>query len=100
LIKQVIDVGHAHNISVSVCGEMAGDPCASLLLLGLGIDALSMTPRSLPEVKQIIRKASFETLQQVGKAVLDMDGGKDVLAYLHDVLGESLTDSMIAEVSV
>jgi len=100
LIKQVIDVGHAHHIPVSVCGEMAGDPCASLLLLGLGIDALSMTPRSLPEVKQLIRKASFDTLQQVGQAVLDMDGGKAVLAYLHDILGELLTDSMIAEVSV
>ncbi|MGA1199717.1 MAG: phosphoenolpyruvate--protein phosphotransferase, partial [Candidatus Latescibacterota bacterium] len=77
-----------------------GDPCSSLLLLGLGIDALSMTPRSLPEVKQLIRKTSFETLQQVGQAVLDMDGGKEVLAYLHEVLGELLTDAMIAEVSV
>lgn len=100
LIKRVIDVGHEHEIPVTVCGEMAGDPCSSLLLVGLGIDGLSMTPRALPEVKALIRKVSFSTLQEVGKAVLDMEGGETVLTHLHSVLGESLSDTMVAEIEV
>jgi len=100
LIKQVIDVGHQNNIPVSVCGEMAGDPCASLLLLGLGIDALSMTPRSLPEVKQMIRKTSFETLQEMGKKVLNLETGEAILEHIQEVLGDSLSERLVAEVEV
>ncbi|MBT3605777.1 MAG: phosphoenolpyruvate--protein phosphotransferase, partial [Candidatus Latescibacteria bacterium] len=100
LIKHVIDVGHEHQIPVSVCGEMAGDPIASLLLIGLGIDSLSMTPRALPEVKQMIRKVPFETLKQAAIAAVNMDGGEAVLAHFQEVLGELFTDSMVEEVEV
>lgn len=100
LIKRVIDVGHEHEIPVTVCGEMAGDPCASMLLIGLGIDGLSMTPRALPEVKQLIRKVPFETLKQLGEVVVDMTGGEEVLAYIHESLGDVITEAMVAEVEV
>ncbi|MFT5366106.1 MAG: phosphotransferase system enzyme I (PtsI) [Candidatus Latescibacterota bacterium] len=100
LIKHVIDVGHEHQIPVTVCGEMAGDPCASLLLVGLGVTGLSMTPRAMAEVKQMIRKTSFATLQQVGEAALNMVGGEAVLAHLKDVLGDSLSETMMAEIEV
>ena len=100
LIKRVIDVGHEHALPVTVCGEMAGDLCASLLLIGLGIDGLSMTPRVLPEIKQLIRKVPFEKLKEIGNLVVDMNGGEDVLAHIHKSLGDVLSEAMVSEVEV
>lgn len=55
VLKQIVDTGHAKNIKVSVCGEMAGDPLFAPLLIGLGVDELSMTPTLMPAVKFMIR---------------------------------------------
>ncbi|HOX10255.1 MAG TPA: phosphoenolpyruvate--protein phosphotransferase, partial [Candidatus Omnitrophota bacterium] len=55
LIKNVIDTGHKHNIWVGMCGEMAGEPAFSLILLGLGLDEFSTSPVNIPRIKQIIR---------------------------------------------
>lgn len=55
VLKQIINTGHEHKIKVSVCGEMAGDALYAPLLLGLGVDELSMTPTLLPAVKYVIR---------------------------------------------
>ncbi len=54
-LKQIVDTGHAHKLKVSVCGELAGDSIYVPLLLGLGVDELSMTPTLLPSVKFIVR---------------------------------------------
>lgn len=56
LIKQVIDHGHAAGIWVGMCGEMAGEPLAIPILLGLGLDEFSMNPPAIPEAKAAIRK--------------------------------------------
>ena len=72
LIKRVTDAAHAQQIPVTVCGEMAGNPHSGLLLMGMGIDKLSMTPSALPEVKRAIRAASFDQLQALAEDVLDM----------------------------
>jgi len=66
-IRQVVDDAHAQGKAVSVCGEMAGDPGAALLLLGMGVDSLSMSAASLPRVKWVIR--SFNLAQ--AQALLD-----------------------------
>ena len=55
LIKQVIDHGHGAGIWVGMCGEMAAEPLAIPLLLGLGLDEFSMNPMSIPQAKAIIR---------------------------------------------
>lgn len=55
MIKQVVDVGKAKNIRVSMCGEMAADPLNIPILLGLGFSELSMTPQNIPAVKSVIR---------------------------------------------
>lgn len=90
LIRRVIDEGHAHHIPVTVCGELAGDPCASLLLLGLGIDGLSMTPQSLPDIKRAIRSMPFEKAQSIAHAVLDLDSRDAIQAHLRSALSEVL----------
>ena len=56
MIKQVVEAGHAAGISVAVCGEMAGDPLYTPILLGLGVDELSMNALAIPVVKRIVRQ--------------------------------------------
>jgi phosphotransferase system enzyme I (PtsI) len=65
LIKLVIDNAHNEGLPVAMCGEMAGDPLASVVLLGLGLDEFSMSAVGIPEVKRIIRSVS---LAEAGRA--------------------------------
>jgi phosphoenolpyruvate-protein phosphotransferase (PTS system enzyme I) len=65
VLKQVIDAARAHNLKVSVCGEMAGDPIYAPLLIGLGVDELSMTPPLLPAVKYLVRAIKFSEAQKL-----------------------------------
>src|SRR5213076_1835535 len=53
LIKMTVDAGHKHGIWVGLCGEMAGDPKLTPLLIGLGVDELSAAPPSVPQVKYL-----------------------------------------------
>ncbi len=59
LIKQVVEAGHAAGIPVAICGEMAGDPALAPVLLGLGVDRLSMNAATIPLVKHVIRSVSL-----------------------------------------
>jgi len=70
LIDQVIKVGHAHDIWVGMCGEMAGDPLSVPILLGLGLDEFSVSPVMIPEVKRIIRSLNMVEARQLAQRVL------------------------------
>jgi phosphoenolpyruvate-protein phosphotransferase (PTS system enzyme I) len=82
LIKQVIDVASSLQLKVSVCGEMAGDPVYAPLLLGLGIDELSMTPPLLPAVKFLIRNTRFSDAKKLADEVLQMTDPKKIYALI------------------
>ncbi len=88
LVKVVIDHAHNAGIPVTMCGEMAGDPIASVILLGLGLDIYSMSAFSIPEVKKIIRTVSlWEAEELVGtisemKSVIEID--KYVNSWMHE----------------
>ncbi|MBD3235334.1 MAG: phosphoenolpyruvate--protein phosphotransferase [Candidatus Eisenbacteria bacterium] len=64
-IYQTVESGHRAGISVSSCGEMSGDPLAVLLLLGLGVDQLSVSPSRLKPVKQIIRSVTIRQVRHI-----------------------------------
>jgi phosphoenolpyruvate-protein phosphotransferase (PTS system enzyme I) len=81
-INHIIQEGHRHNIPVGMCGEMAGDPIAVLLLLGLGLDEFSVTPIVLPEVKKIIRSVNFQEAQVIAQKVLEMKTEEDAEDFL------------------
>ena len=70
VIHQVVQAAKARKVKVSVCGEMAGDPVYAPLLLGLGVDELSMTPALLPAVKYLIRNTKFADAQKLATAAL------------------------------
>jgi phosphotransferase system enzyme I (PtsI) len=69
-IKQTIDAAHAKGISAAMCGELAGDPAAAPLLVGLGLDEFSMTAAFIPQVKQIIREMDFESCRSLAEEAL------------------------------
>jgi phosphoenolpyruvate-protein phosphotransferase len=72
-INQTVSAAHQSGIWVGVCGEMAGDLQAIPILLGLGVDELSMTPRQIPPAKQVIRSWSLSAAQQLSHQVLAME---------------------------
>jgi phosphotransferase system enzyme I (PtsI) len=84
LVRDVIRIGQRHNISVSVCGEMAGEPLYTLLLLGLGLTLFSMNGPDIPEVKKIIRSTTLEHARQVARRVMSFDSERQVMHFLRE----------------
>ncbi|MDI1334651.1 MAG: phosphoenolpyruvate--protein phosphotransferase [Lacunisphaera sp.] len=82
VLKQIVDTGHAKKIKVCVCGEMAGDPLFTPLLLGLGVDELSMTPTLLPAVKFLIRAMKLSDARQLAAAAFAQTDAKKTYALI------------------
>ncbi|MSU79151.1 MAG: phosphoenolpyruvate--protein phosphotransferase [Gemmataceae bacterium] len=84
LIDRVIQAAFKHSIEVCVCGEMSGDPIYTMLLLGLGLRQLSMTPQNIPEIKKIIRSITIEEAKQVAQEAKRFETARDVNNYLRE----------------
>ena len=84
LIKNVVDAGHAKGIPVTLCGEMAGDPWSSVLLLGMGVDGFSMSPMALPGVKRVIRSVTRAWAVALADEVLTLRTRGEIRALLAD----------------
>ncbi len=82
LIQEVIRSGERHDVPVSLCGEMAGDPEYTLLLLGLGLRTFSCAPAAIPEIKKIIRSVTMEQATEVARRVMSFDSEKETINYL------------------
>ena len=79
LLQMTIDAGKANGIWTGLCGEMAGDPSAIPLLIGLGIDELSVAPPMLPQIKYLIRRLKYTETQQMALQALQCESSVDVL---------------------
>ena len=79
-LKQIVAEAHRHKVPVSVCGEMAGDPIFAPLLLGLGIDGLSMSPAWLPSVKYLVRAMTMADAKALAAKALTMASPKEIYA--------------------
>ena len=77
LIKTIISAGIKNNIPVSLCGEMAGDPNYTRLLLGLGLKSFSMHPSAIPEIKNIIVNSDLTKLKKLSQKIIDCDSSID-----------------------
>lgn len=86
MIYQTVQAGKSGSIPVSLCGEMAGDPLCAPLLIGFGVDELSMRPAVIPLVKRLLRHSSSEELRQLSAQVLrceDSDGVRATLMHAY-----------------
>jgi phosphotransferase system enzyme I (PtsI) len=95
LIKNVIEAAHAEKKWVGLCGEIASDPYASLLLVGLGIDELSMTSSSILEIKNYLSKSDYNDLTVLANSIIqDEETNQGVLEKLQNYFKTSISDSL------
>ena len=82
LIEMTARAGRAAGIEVAICGEMAGDPVNAPLLVGCGFHSLSMTPSSIPLIKEIIRHCSYSECQELAQEILGCGTDSEVAEHL------------------
>lgn len=85
-LHQIKTVCEQEKIAFNVCGEMAGDPMAAVILLGLGYQGLSMNAYALPKVKKVIRSLTKAEAEQAVQHILTLEKAKDVHAYLFEIM--------------
>ncbi len=82
LIKNVIQASHSEvGKFTGMCGEFAGDPYATLILMGLGLDEFSMSASSIPQIKKIVRSVSYQEAQRIANDALQLSTGDEVLDF-------------------
>lgn len=82
LIKKTTDSARKYGISTSVCGEMAGSPQLAFLLIGLGVDELSVSPASILSVKKLIRSINFKDALETADTALRMEKAAEIRDFL------------------
>ena len=88
LIKQVIDASHAEGKWTGMCGELAGDERATLLLLGMGLDEFSMSAISVPHVKKLVRHVSYQEAKALADEALQKPTAAEIEQLIQDFLAE------------
>ncbi|MGE9552406.1 phosphoenolpyruvate-protein phosphotransferase PtsI [Erwinia amylovora] len=88
LIKQVIDASHAEGKWTGMCGELAGDERATLLLLGMGLDEFSMSAISIPRIKKIIRNTNFEDAKALAEQALAQPTAEELMNLVNKFIEE------------
>lgn len=81
-LRRIIERGKKENTKVGMCGEMAGDPLATALLVGLGLDGFSVVPTMLPEIKKIIRSITFQEAEEIAHQVLALQTEDEIKSHL------------------
>ncbi|NOT00548.1 MAG: phosphoenolpyruvate--protein phosphotransferase [Phycisphaerales bacterium] len=94
-LKDVIRACAKAGVDCSLCGEMAGEPIYTLLLIGLGLRSLSMSPHNIPEIKKLIRAATMARAQRVARRALTLDTETQVTNYLRSETKKLLPDDPI-----
>ncbi len=91
-LRRIIERGKNSNLWVGMCGEMAGDPLATMLLLGLGLDEFSVVPHILPEIKKIIRSVHYSEAKHLAERVLKMETEEEIETYMKEVMKNKFPD--------
>ncbi len=95
LLHQIITNAKEAEIPVSICGEMAGEPLYTLILLGLGLDKLSMNAISIPHIKQIIRQSTFAEAREMLAQSLLMETAADVESYVAKEMNQRFPETFL-----
>ena len=95
LVSQVVKTGHEAGIKVAMCGEMAGEPSYAMILLGLELDELSMTPSAIPRMKKIIRGSSREESKQLLDKVMTFSLAAEIREYVERYMRERFPEEFL-----
>lgn len=88
-LKSVVEDAHAENKTVSICGELAGDPGAAILLVAMGYDVLSMNATNLPKVKAVIRSISYQQAGEILEEAMSLESSAQIQEMLENKLNEA-----------
>ena len=86
LIQMAVDVAVRRGRPISLCGQMSSNPTYVMLLLGIGLRQLSVSPGALPEIKKVIRSVTIEQCEAVARRALNMENARDIKSYLKEEL--------------
>jgi phosphotransferase system enzyme I (PtsI) len=100
MIDRTVRAAHKEGIPVSCCGEMVSDPLSTLILVGLGVDELSMTPWSILECKKIIRSVGYEEVRKLASEVLRYHDAESVNYYLRQRYQRKIADLGISSLII
>ncbi len=88
IIRNVVQTAHQAEIPVAICGEMASEPTHALILLGMGLDELSMTPASIPKTKRVLRMARFEDAVVMVERIFRLQTSSEIESYVRTWMAE------------
>ncbi len=88
IIRNVVQTAHQAEIPVAICGEMASEPAHALILLGMGLDELSMTPASIPKTKRVLRMARFEDAVVMVERIFRLQTSSEIESYVRTWMAE------------
>jgi phosphotransferase system enzyme I (PtsI) len=91
-LRRIIERGKQKHSWVGMCGQMAGDPLATILLVGLGLDEFSVVPNAIPEIKKIIRSIHYTEAIRVAERVLMMQSEDEIKTYLKNLMKRKFPD--------
>ena len=95
LIKNVIKAANEENIPTCLCGEMGGEPLYSLILIGLGINELSMNPSSILTIKKMIRAITLDEAKKIANHTLTLKTSKEIEDYLKEEIRNKFYNKFI-----
>ena len=95
MVRYVVDAGHAAGVRVGMCGEMAGEPMFALILLGLGLDELSMNSTAIAVVKSVLRGTTLAAAKEMAEAALSMATAQEIETMVQDVMGKSYPEELL-----
>lgn len=98
-LQYIVYAAHDAGIVVSICGELAGDPGAAILLMAMGYDVLSMSATNLPKVKSVIRGVTYERAKQLLAEVMRMSNGDLIREHIARELRETGLNRLIRPVA-
>mgnify|MGYP005838201555 CR=1 FL=1 len=94
LLRDIIRTAARANVECSLCGEVAGEPMYTLLLLGMGLRTFSMAPGDVPEIKKLIRSTTLAHAERVAKRAMSFDTDRQVTNYLRDETRKILPEAL------
>jgi len=97
LIRMIVEAAHEAGIRVAICGEMAGEPAFTLMLLGLGLDELSMNPLAIPRVKKIIRNSTLEEAKALLKESMKFNTASKIEDFVRNYMNNRFPDEFYFE---
>jgi phosphoenolpyruvate-protein phosphotransferase (PTS system enzyme I) len=95
MVRYVVDAGHAAGVRVGMCGEMAGEPMFALVLLGLGLDELSMNSTAIPVVKSVLRGTTLEAARELTDHVLSMATAQEIEAFVQEKMSKTYPEDLL-----